>query len=194
MREHQRSSLQVERSLVASPFTRMYRAVVMRSMDESCGDCNFLQSQPTSHPASLTLSHSRKHTRLFLCTTPRRYLEKVNQQHDTPGSRLCSDLRQTTRLDLRPNTRGSQGGSERREMSYIQIKVSAWLTDKGIMIRAGCFFDTRDQFEFAIAVKHGKNMYAQEYIAALVLIDMHAQLWTPAVETIEATKTEEVVA
>jgi hypothetical protein len=50
------------------------------------------------------------------------------------------------------------------------------------MIRAGCFFDTRDQFELAIAETHGMNNHGTEYLAALALIDAHAELWTPKVE------------
>ena len=53
----------------------------------------------------------------------------------------------------------------------------AFITDKGVMIRAGCFFDTRDQFELQLAKTHGDNQYAQEYRAALALIDKHAELW-----------------
>lgn len=60
--------------------------------------------------------------------------------------------------------------------------MQAWITDSGLMICAGCFFDTRDQFELQLASTHGDNTHAQEYRAALVLIDRHAELWTPAVE------------
>ena len=55
--------------------------------------------------------------------------------------------------------------------------VSAYLTNAGLMIRAGCFFNARDQFELKLAEAHGDNKHAQEYRAALVLIDMHAELW-----------------
>ena len=70
--------------------------------------------------------------------------------------------------------------------------IHAWITDAGVMIRAGCFFDTRIKFELALEKKHGDNIHAQEYRAALVLIDKHAQLWTPAVDAIAATKEAEV--
>ena len=65
----------------------------------------------------------------------------------------------------------------------------AFITDKGVMIRAGCFFNTRDQFELQLTETHGDNQYAQEYRAALVLIDKHAELW-PA----EAAEVAEPVA
>ena len=57
--------------------------------------------------------------------------------------------------------------------------LQAFITDKGVMIRAGCFFDTRDQFEEAIAVTHGMNEHGTEYLAALALIDAHTELWAP---------------
>ena len=60
--------------------------------------------------------------------------------------------------------------------------LQAFITDKGLMIRAGCFFDTRDQFELQLATTHGMNEHGQEYVAALALIDIHAELWAPKVE------------
>ena len=60
--------------------------------------------------------------------------------------------------------------------------MQAWITDQGLMIRAGCFFGTRAKFEIALSVEHGDNSHGQEYRAALVLIDKHAELWTPATE------------
>ena len=61
----------------------------------------------------------------------------------------------------------------------------AFITDSGVMIRAGCFFDTRAKFELRLASTHGDNQHAQEYRAALVLIDKHAELWTPKVDAVE---------
>ena len=55
--------------------------------------------------------------------------------------------------------------------------LQAFITDAGVMIRAGCFFDTRDQFELAIAETHGMNNHGTEYLAALSLIDAHAEMW-----------------
>jgi uncharacterized protein YjbI with pentapeptide repeats len=57
--------------------------------------------------------------------------------------------------------------------------VFAWLTNAGLRIQAGCFFGSRDEFTACLAETHGGNEHAQEYTAALVLIDMHAKLWTP---------------
>ena len=62
--------------------------------------------------------------------------------------------------------------------------LQAFITDGALMIRAGCFFDTRDQFAFAVQATHGDNEHAQEYMAALALIDAHARLWTPKAEEV----------
>ena len=63
----------------------------------------------------------------------------------------------------------------------------AHLTDKGLYLRAGCFFGTVDEFEAKCTVTHGDNQHAQEYAAALVLIQCHAQLWTTA-ENVEVSE------
>ena len=64
--------------------------------------------------------------------------------------------------------------------------LQAFITDAGVMIRAGRFFDTRDQFALAIAETHGMNNHGTEYLAALALIDAHAELWAPKVEALAA--------
>jgi len=58
----------------------------------------------------------------------------------------------------------------------------SFITDAGVMLRAGCFFGSRDEFELKLAEEHGSNEHAQEYRAALVLVDKHAELWTPKEE------------
>ena len=58
----------------------------------------------------------------------------------------------------------------------------SFITDRGLLIRAGCFFGSRDEFEAAIDETHGVSEHGQEYRAALALIDKHAELWTPAAE------------
>jgi hypothetical protein len=58
-----------------------------------------------------------------------------------------------------------------------QRTITAWITTDGLRIQAGCFFGTRDEFTAQLAVTHGDNEHAREYTAALVLIDMHAELW-----------------
>ena len=59
----------------------------------------------------------------------------------------------------------------------------AYLTDKGIRLRAGCFFGTRAEFEAKLQESHGDSIHAKEYRAALDLIDAHAEIWTPATES-----------
>ena len=58
----------------------------------------------------------------------------------------------------------------------------AYNTDKGLRLRTGCFFGSREQFEARLSTTHGDNLHAQEYRAALALIDAHARLWTPEQE------------
>ena len=56
---------------------------------------------------------------------------------------------------------------------------TAYLTDKGLRLRAGCFFGTRDDFVEKLDAEHGDNVHGAEYRAALGLIAVHAALWTP---------------
>ena len=53
----------------------------------------------------------------------------------------------------------------------------AWITDKGLMLQAGCFFGSKDEFLAAISQEHGDNKHADEYKAALLLAEKHAELW-----------------
>ena len=58
----------------------------------------------------------------------------------------------------------------------------AYLTNKGLRLRAGCFFGTRDEFEKKLSGEHDSNDHAKEYHAALAMIDAHAEIWTPKLE------------
>jgi len=58
----------------------------------------------------------------------------------------------------------------------------AYITNDGLRLRADCFFGTRDEFVAQLADTHDNNEYAQEYTAALALIDKHVEIWTPAAE------------
>jgi hypothetical protein len=95
------------------------------------------------------------------------------------GANLCGRKLVGKRPFLTIGPIGSRG-------DYLQ----AWITNSALMIRDGCFFDTRDQFELKLAKEHGDNDHAQEYRAALVLIDKHAALWTPAIEEAKAVADE----
>ncbi len=56
---------------------------------------------------------------------------------------------------------------------------TAYITDKGIYLRAGCFFGTAAEFEAKPEETHGTNQHAEEYRAALELMQCHARVWTP---------------
>ena len=53
----------------------------------------------------------------------------------------------------------------------------AFLTEKGICLRAGCFFGSIDKFIEKLAVEHDMNNHAIEYRVALTLIEKHFELW-----------------
>ena len=57
---------------------------------------------------------------------------------------------------------------------------TAYITDKGLFLRAGCFFGTESEFTTELRATHGTNKHAQEYTAALELARCHARLWTSA--------------
>jgi hypothetical protein len=57
--------------------------------------------------------------------------------------------------------------------------LHAFITDGGIYIKTGCFFGTIVQFIEAVTQTHKDNCHAQEYRAALALIEAHAAIWTP---------------
>ena len=58
-----------------------------------------------------------------------------------------------------------------------QHQLIAFDTDKGLRLQTGCFFGTLDEFKAALEKKHSKNLHAQEYIAALSLIENHFKIW-----------------
>lgn len=58
------------------------------------------------------------------------------------------------------------------------------ITDKGVRLRAGCFFGTVEEFRDKLEGEHGDNAHAVEYRAALVLIEKHVEIWTPKEEAI----------
>ena len=60
--------------------------------------------------------------------------------------------------------------------------LTAYLTDNGIRLRAGCFFGDVDTFRAKLEETHGDSDYAAEYQAALALIEKHAESLTPKEE------------
>ena len=70
---------------------------------------------------------------------------------------------------------------------------TAYLTDKGIYLRAGCFFGTVAEFIDKLEREHGTNEHGREYRAALALIECHARLWTPDASASQAEATADAV-
>ena len=59
----------------------------------------------------------------------------------------------------------------------------AYVTDQGLRFDAGCQHQiTREVFEGRLTELHGENQHANEYRAALALIDAHAEIWAPKEE------------
>ena len=53
----------------------------------------------------------------------------------------------------------------------------AYITRQGLRLRAGCFFGPRETFLERLDKTHGNSAHAQEYNAALAMIDAHYALW-----------------
>lgn len=60
--------------------------------------------------------------------------------------------------------------------------TTAYLTEFGVYVRAGCFFDTLDLFVDAVLTMHGDNKHGREYLAAAEVIKAHAAIWMPEKE------------
>ena len=67
-----------------------------------------------------------------------------------------------------------------------QDVLVAFLTEKGVYLRAGCFFGTVEQFREKLQGEHGDNVHAIEYRAALVLVEAHYNVWPATVVEEEA--------
>jgi uncharacterized protein YjbI with pentapeptide repeats len=95
--------------------------------------------------------------------------------------------------DLRgANLRGANLGDKRLvgDRPLLQLgplgsradTLMAWLTDKGVYVKAGCFEGTLDEFRAAVKDTHGPiGLHFEEYELAAQMIELHAKLWTPAV-------------
>jgi len=62
-------------------------------------------------------------------------------------------------------------------MGSRQDYVLAFLTDAGIYVRAGCFFDTIDKFEAQVASVHGENNHGMEYKTFIAMAKAHFAIW-----------------
>ena len=63
--------------------------------------------------------------------------------------------------------------------------LQAFLTDAGVYVRAGCFWDTLDEFRKAVANTHPSGVHAEEYKAAIAAIAWHAHLWMPKADAVK---------
>jgi len=55
----------------------------------------------------------------------------------------------------------------------------AYLTNEGVFVRAGCFFDTLERFAAQVKEVHGDNEHGQEYAAFITMVETHARIWGP---------------
>jgi len=55
--------------------------------------------------------------------------------------------------------------------------LMCFIADKGVWLRAGCFFGSIEQFQVKMVATHGDNKHAEEYKHALELIRAHVKLW-----------------
>ena len=115
--------------------------------------------------------------------------------HETTAERQASGLAMRDALEAAAKSGAKVKGllliGERPSLAIgpigsVSRTVFAWLTEAGLRIQAGCFFGSRDEFTAQLAETHGDNEHADEYRAALVLIDAHARIWTPAAEAVTA--------
>jgi len=49
--------------------------------------------------------------------------------------------------------------------------------EHAVYVNRGCFVGTLEEFNQAVKEKHGDNEYAQEYQAAIAMIELHNKLW-----------------
>jgi len=61
----------------------------------------------------------------------------------------------------------------------------AYMTDGGVLLKTECFSGSTDKFRVALENKHGENVHAQEYTAALELVECHERLWAPKADILQ---------
>jgi hypothetical protein len=55
--------------------------------------------------------------------------------------------------------------------------LQSFITDKGIVIKAGCFTGFIDEFTVAVEKTHGDSDHGKEYAMAILMIEAHAAIW-----------------
>jgi len=54
----------------------------------------------------------------------------------------------------------------------------SFLTDKGVVVKAGCFTGFLDDFVNAVEKTHGDSDHGKEYAMAILMIEAHAAIWS----------------
>ena len=54
----------------------------------------------------------------------------------------------------------------------------SFATDKGLVIKAGCFTGFIDEFVAAVEKTHGDTDHGKEYAMAILMIEAHAAIWS----------------
>ena len=86
---------------------------------------------------------------------------------DLDGAKLADDL---TLVGDRPVMMLGPIGS--RSDMFV-----GYVTNQGLRVRAGCFFGAPEEFTSALEAEHGTNAFAREYLRALELLELHAELY-----------------
>ena len=58
-------------------------------------------------------------------------------------------------------------------------RCHAFITDRGVYVTAGSYFGTLVDVTNAVNESYGDGIHGKEYRAAIELIKVHAELWTP---------------
>ena len=58
-----------------------------------------------------------------------------------------------------------------------------FVTNQGLRVRTGCFFGTAEEFAAAVQAEHGTAAFGREYLRALELLELHADLYPAPVES-----------
>ena len=58
-----------------------------------------------------------------------------------------------------------------------------FVTNQGLRVRTGCFFGAPEEFATAVQAEHGTTAFGREYLRALELLELHAELYPAPVES-----------
>ena len=56
--------------------------------------------------------------------------------------------------------------------------LQSYITDEGIVIKAGCFTGFLDEFITAVEKTHGDSDHGKEYAMAVLMVEAHAAIWS----------------